>query len=748
MADFDQFQEYMNDGTNFSWSRDWKSAIESFSNAVQLMPDDPDAHINLGLALLNDGQLEQALRIYKRAHRLSPDDSLPLERCGDILERLNQDDEAAQQYVKVAEVYLAQRDIRKSIEAWSRATALSEGLISIHARLAQAYEKIGNKSQAIREYLTLAHNFNRAGDSNKATRAVERSLRLDSKNSAALNALRALRSGGNLYLPDSIIKRPRPELKEIPKGPIGFDLDGDLEVDAEANPLGPIGEAMDSAMEMLAEFVVESGQLNTEVMYAMQGMESQRQEEYETAIGAYKQAISGLNHVSVKMNLGGLMVLSEEPKVSIQYLEAAAQDTRLAPGALHGLGLAYYQMDDHTNAARCLIQSLQYVDMANTTNEIELRELSTVYETLLQSLSGRNAEALKAINSRFISLLSGKDWVVRIPETRRHLDETLRDEGGQGLVDFLVAKGSDELTDIVSGIDRYIRQGLYTLAMDEAHRAVEKSPFYLPVHVRMAEVMMKEGRIRQAINKYNTVARAYLVREENDRAASILEEVLEMAPLDVDVRVNLIELLEAEDRWSEALDQYVDLAETFQQLGDFEQANSTFAVSEQLAIRIDAPMQKRAIIKHHLADIAQMRLDTRTAQKTYEDILEITPDDERALRALIEIYYTQGNQVEAVKRLDALLGLYAKGGRIQDIIRLLEQLVATNPNDPALRKRLSSIYNRRGMKREAIEQLDALGELQLDAGLTREAAQTIKQIIGLKPDRIEDYERLLSQLGG
>ena len=39
----------------------------------------------------------------------------------------------------------------------------------------------------------------------------------------------------------------------------------------------------------------------------------------------------------------------------------------------------------------------------------------------------------------------------------------------------------------------------------ETHRAVEQSPYYLPVHVRMAEVMMKEGRIRQAIDKYNMV---------------------------------------------------------------------------------------------------------------------------------------------------------------------------------------------------------------------------------------------------
>ncbi|MCA9914927.1 MAG: hypothetical protein KC496_16350, partial [Anaerolineae bacterium] len=332
--------------------------------------------------------------------------------------------------------------------------------------------------------------------------------------------------------------------------------------------------------------------------------------------------------------------------------------------------------------------------------------------------------------------------------TRRHLDETMRDEGGQGVVDFLVARGSDDLAEIVSSIDRYIRQGFYTLAMEEAHRAVEKSPYYLPVHVRMAEVMMKEGRIRQAINKYNTVAKSYLVREERDRAASILGEVLEMAPLDVDIRISLIELLEDEERWLEALDEYISLAETFQQLGDFEQANETFLAAEELARRITAPADKLTRIKHALADIHQMRLNTRQAQKMCEEILQLNPQDEKALRSLIDIYFTQGNSVEAVKKVDMLLGVYARDRDVRRITQLLEELVHSNPSDTGLRKRLASIYVKRGQRREAIEQLDAMGELQLDAGLTREAAKTIRQIIALNPDRVDDYKKLLTQLGG
>ena len=259
---------------------------------------------------------------------------------------------------------------------------------------------------------------------------------------------------------------------------------------------------------------------------------------------------------------------------------------------------------------------------------------------------------------------------------------------------------------------------------------------------------MREGRVRQAINKYNAVAKTYLVRGENDRAASILTEVLEMAPLDIAVRKSLIEMLESEERWDEALDQYIDLADTHHQLGNFEMAQDTFGSAERLASRVSAPIEKVVRIKHRIADIDQMRLDMRKAQKTYEDIIRISPDDERAQRMMIDIHYRQNNQVEAIKRLDQLLSLYAKNKQANRISQLLEELVTLYPNDAGLRSRLAAIYRQLGRKADAIKQLDALGELQLDAGLHQDAINTIRQIISLNPDGLDDYKRLLGQLGG
>lgn len=743
------YQRQMDLGNDAGWRGQWSKAVDAFTLAVQEFPDESDAHTNLGLALLRDGQLNAALKVYKRANQLAPTDPEPLEGSAEALERMGRLKEAAQQYVKVSEAYLATRDIEKAIANWERATQLTPGLVSVHAKLAQAYERIGDKPQAIREYLTLAFNFRRMDDIPKAVKAVERALRLDKRNPQALNTLRALRSGGEVHLPEEVKNRSKrsDELQAITDTGL-FDFVIEEDVVAEAHPLGPIGESMAEAMEILAQYVVEGG-LDMSVAFALQGMEYQRQDVKRDAIAAYQQAIqAGMGHPALKLCLGGLLVLNNQPKDSLSHLGEATLDLNLAAGALHGMGLAYYKLGDQKKASRYLIQSLSSVDTSLATDESEIEELIGVYENLLMALDGRVDEALQPINERFTNLLSGKDWKNRISETRRHLEETFRDEGGQGLVDFLAAKGGDILAQSVSMIDRCIRQGLFTLAMDEAHRAVESSPYYLPLHVRMAEIMMKEGRIRQAIDKYNTVAKSYIVRNENERAASILSEVLEMAPLDVEVRMNLIELLEDEQRWDEALDQHMGLANTYQQLSDFDRANDTYVAAEKLARRVSADSTKIVSIKHRIADIAQMRLNTRQAQKVYEEILDIDTSDEKALRVLVDIYFTQGNAVDAVKKLDMLLGAYAKKGQINLMTTLLEELVRMYPQDTALRSRMAQVYKRLGRKGEAIEQLDALGELQLEAGAHEDAANTIRQIIGLKPDRVEEYQRLLSQLGG
>ncbi|MCA0453579.1 MAG: tetratricopeptide repeat protein [Chloroflexi bacterium] len=741
-ANRELYERAMNAGYNAAWDKDWPQAIAAYGQAIQEFPDDHEAHINLGLALLEVGRLDDALRVYTRAHQINPNDPIPLEKSADVLEKVGRLKEAAQQYINVAEVYLTQRDLDKAIFNWQQATRLTPGMVAIHAKLAQAYERLGQKGKSIREYLVLAQNFQRLGENNKALVAAQRALKLDPKNVTILNALRALESGSELSLPT---------LDKADAAPAKNDSNSStskIQQVIEADPLGPMGETMSYAMAMLASFVMEGGALDASGGDALQALELQRQSINDQAIQAYQRAESRLNHPALKMNLGGLLVLANRNDESIKLLGEAAMHPQLAPGAFHALGKAYFALNKHKQAINYLLQAAQAVDSAHAMSSETDMQIADSYEHLLEVLQNRPVETLTAINKRFTDLLTGKEWKQRIGETRRQLEDTLRSQGEQGVVDILIANRSNELTEAVARIDRYTRQGLYTLAMDEAHRAVEFSAFYLPVHVRMAEIMMKEGRVRQAINKYNMIAKTYLVRGENDRAASILSEVLEMAPLDISVRESLIELLESEQRWDEALDQYVDLADTHHQLGNFDMSRDIFGAAERLANRVGATPDKIVRIKHRIADIDQMRLDIRKAQKTYDEIIQLVPDDERAHRMLVDLHYRQGSPSEAIKKLDALLRIYAKNKQPNRITQLLEELVTTYPNDTGLRSRLAAIYTQLKRKNDAIRQLDALGELQLEAGAHQEATNTIRQIIALNPDGVEDYRKLLMQLGG
>ncbi len=59
----DAYEHAMNAGHNAAWDKEWPAAIAAYGQAIQEFPDDHEAHINLGLALLEVGRLEDALRV-------------------------------------------------------------------------------------------------------------------------------------------------------------------------------------------------------------------------------------------------------------------------------------------------------------------------------------------------------------------------------------------------------------------------------------------------------------------------------------------------------------------------------------------------------------------------------------------------------------------------------------------------------------------------------------------------------------
>ena len=751
------YEQAMNMGNNAAWDQEWDKAIAAYGRAVQEFPEDPVAHNSLGLALLQARRLEDALKVYTRAHQLAQDDPIPLEKSADVLERLGRLKEAAQQYINVAEVYLAQRDLEKAIGNWERATRLTSGLVHIHQRLALAYERTGQKKSAIREYLTLAFNFQRADRTDVAVQAVHRALRIDPRNPQALNTLQALETGA-LISPDVIedaelaeaeVERERAFDKTLVIRPGEGLFEKQRVTVGEADPRGPMGEAVEKALSALATFVFESGGMDAGGQQAIQAIEYQRQGLNAEAIGAYERAVAArMSHASVHLNLGALHVEVENWKKAIEHLEIASQDAGLAAGAMHGLSKAHTALGKPRMAALHLIQTLRLVDMGLATKETEGSQTGAIYDRLTASIDEADEHQLRSMNDRLLDMLTGPLWKQRVSKTRRQLEEakTLQESGS--LIDFWIS-ADPRVTEGLNLIDNYMRDGLYTLAMDQAHYMIETTePDYLPIHWRIGQILLERNQIQQAVEKYNLVALTYMMRGDNERATEILQEALKIAPMDTDLHRSLIDLLEKEQKWDALLNQYVDMADAYYQLADLDSARATYQAAIQIAKQVDLPTQQIVHIMHRMGDIDVSRLDLRQAMRTYEQIRKLDPEDDRARRALVDLNYRLDNPVAAIQELDGLLRVYAKEHKANQIIQVLEEQVLRYPNDMALRSRLAAVYRQTGQVEKSVEQLDALAELQLESGLHNDALVTIKRIIALNPKHIEDYQRLLHQLSG
>ncbi len=738
------YEQAMREGANAAWEQQWDRAIAAYGRAVMEFPEDPAAHNSLGLALLQAGRLEDALKVYTRASQLAPDDPAPLERAADVLERMGRLREAAKKYVAVAEIYLAQRDVARAIGNWERASRLSPGMLDVHSRLALAYERTGQKKAAVREYLVIAAIFQRAGDTKKAIQACQRALRLAPNNPHVLNSLQALQSGALVRPPEE--ETPTVKTQAQKREPVVQEQEEEV---SQAELKGPIGEAQETALVELATYLFESGIATTDKgLYVSQAIDLQRRGENEDAIQAYKDALKArVTHPGVYLNLGALLVEEGEYREAIKYLEEVTDHPDFAAGAHFALGQAYLGMGRHRKAAYHLLTSLRMVDMSMAMGD-EVNQLDSIYGSMLASIEALDESQLAVINDKLVTFMTGKNWKQSVAETRRQLEDAARMDGASGLVDVLVTEGASKITESLNLIQQYRQRRLYTLALEEAHYALQFAPNYLPLHLRIADILMEERRVEDAVNKYNLVAYTYYVRGDVERATQILEETLRNAPMEIETRRQLINILEEQERWEEALRQYISLADTYYQLADFDTARDTYEEAQRLGQKVGADRKQMIHIMHRIADIDIQRLDLKKAMRTCQQIRDMDPTDERARLTLIDLHYRLGNQSEAIKELDGLLKLYATQKRVDLIVKVLEEQVALRPNDMALRSRLARVYQQLGRISEAVEQLDALGELQLEAGLQEAAAITIRQIVALNPPDVEGYRALLEQLGG
>ena len=766
----DIFQQEMNRGHSAAWDQLWDKAAKHYQMALEEFPEHSQALTNLGLALYQLHDYEQALACYQKAAQVSPNDPLPREKAGQLHERLGNLNRASKTSLQAAELYLKNRDINKAIENWSRVTRLNPENLQSHSRLALVYERLGETQKSVTEYLAVASLLQDSGETEKAVRAVNHALELMPDSDEAAEALSLLRDFKPLPKP----ARPRGGTAPLRMAQVR-QLEQPRPTDQPDSSPDPVTEARQRALTVLAGMLFEESEEDqrdhSSARHGMQSMVSgassrykpsdfaritlhlsqvidlQSKEKYEQAAVELNKAIeTGLNHAAAYFDLGFLQAQTGEREPAARNLQHAFNNGDFALGARLQLADLYRQEGRLREATLEYMEALKLAD-SQVVAGVHAADLRQLYEPLIEAQRRQNdPEEQATLCENIHELLMRPDWRTHLSRARQQLPAGDKGSPPIPLAEILTEARSGQIVESLSKIYDLARGGHYRSAMEEAFYALQHAPTYLPLHTYMGEILLKEDRIQEASAKFMAVARTYSTRGEPHRATELYRRVTELAPMDLNARARLIDQLISNGNLEEALGEYLELGEVYYSLADLELARKTYTEALRMAQQSQVDRSWRVDILHRMADIDLQSLDWRQALRIFEQIRTLQPRDGKSRSNLIELNFRLGQHKAALNELDSFITYLRDSGEIQTAVAFVKNLATENPERVPIRRRLAALYHQTGHAPEAISELDAVGELLLDAGDRAGAAKAIQAILGLNPPNRHEYQTLLDQI--
>jgi tetratricopeptide (TPR) repeat protein len=768
----DLFEESMQLGHSAAWDLNWDRAIEFYRKALTQGPNDTAALMSLGLALFETGRYKEALATYHRATKLNAEDPVPLEKCAEIFEILGQPREAIEERNEAAKLYLRRKNIDKALENWSHIARIAPDNLQARSQLAIAFERLNRRRKAVHEYLAVASILQRANKTERAIDAVQRAQALQPGDPTAANIMRALKEGGSLPPP----ARPLGVTK-----PLRTNLKSEQEA-AEQESVAreaqdgtdPESEAQERALTTLASLLFEdveqpeAGEMDLREALRGRGKKKEKAGDSQPlkyrhlgeaidlqtrghrreAVEVMQRAIdAGMDHPAAFFNLGMLYKSVGDVENARKYLLTAVGDEKYALGSNLALGRMAQSTGELREAARYLLQALRLADSMSVSGE-RSNELNQLYDSILATQARGDSQTLSQIVESTLDFLGAPDWLQKVHRARQRIQSQARSprEKVVPLAEMLAVGGSEQVFEDVERIDNYMSRQLWDAAMEEAMLALDQAPNYLPLHERMADVLVKTKRPKAALEKLSVLGETYFIRGNLERAIKSYTRALQLSPVNIPTRHRLINLLVQVGKVDEALAQYLRLAELHGDMAQIEEKRKSLGQALRLAQGRAGSDEMKLEILRQLADIDMSRLNWKGALDVYQQMQALHPEDEHIHLSVIDLHLRLGQDEEAGRTLDRYLERLVQQGRGSQIIARLEDLTREHPGRMSLHERLAKAYLAAGRKAEAISQFDALGELQMDAGQTNRAIVTIQRIIELQPPEVGGYRDLLRNL--
>ncbi len=709
-----RYEETLRKAHASAWEGRWKEALALYKQAASMNPDASEPLIGIATAYSELGLWKEAAEAYRKAIRMEPGTPALWEKLGEALLKADQKTEASQAYLAAGNLYRKRKEYRKATDVLLKAAKAAPHLPEPAENLASLYLELGRKDLAVKTYLGFASYFNRKGDKVQAAAYCKRALEIDPGNPQAL----ALKASLEQVIPASPPKESTPwELTRT--------------------------KTLKSLADMLFEAPLP-GVSN----YLAQALDSQSKGDIDQAIYYYKQALaSGFDSPDIHFNLGLLYKEKFLLDEAISHLQKALEHESLTLGAHFALGECYRLKGQPFEALHHFFEALRLIDLT-TLEHANADEVAKIYKALAESFiaQGEKGKALEFINS-LLSFFSSRGWEDKVRELKEYI-KAMEEEGiTPSLAEILETPYPESVLQTLALSQEFVRRGLLNSASEECMRGLIYAPFCLPLHIHLAEILVRQNRLEEAIQKYLLIAQLYELKGISQRVLDILQRLIKLNPIDINIRAKFINALIKYGKLEEALEQYLQLADILYEMADFKGAIESYR--HALALSAKLPEKEHQILI--LSRLFQLYLQTmhwKEAVKVGENLKALKPDELEVRRNLVILYSKLDKAEEEARELAEILSLIRKKEGLQGAEVFLKELIQENPKDQILRRALANLYLEMGLKEKAVEEFDALGEIQLDLGLIEEAKKTIREIIALEPPQVEAYRELLERLGG
>jgi tetratricopeptide (TPR) repeat protein len=266
--------------------------------------------------------------------------------------------------------------------------------------------------------------------------------------------------------------------------------------------------------------------------------------------------------------------------------------------------------------------------------------------------------------------------------------------------------------------------------------------------VKVGDLLVKEGHLPGAVEKFITTANLYHVRGETSQAINLLKRVSTVVSMDLAIRGKLIEYLNSQGRVEEVLAEYMELAKVYYHLAELDMARQTCLTGAKLAQ--EAPDGRTWVIKfmNRMADIDMQRLDWRNAIKVYEQLSSLQPEEPSSRIKLIDLNLRLGQKANAISEADGFISYSQKNGQKDLPIGFMREMIKEHPDVLEFHKRLANLLIKDEKPAEAVKVLDYIARTLVNSGNKKSAVETLKLILQLNPPNAEEYQKAIKQLTG